>query len=264
MQVILKLLAAVFFAAASSLAYSQAEIVDSVPMGETSSIKPMPQQEITTPSADATAQSELYYQVQMLQQEVQKLRGLVEEQAHQLRRLKQQQLDDYVDLDRRVSGLSKSKGSSAGGASVSVPNAVVTPANAAATDTSAQKLSAETEYADYKKALRLILQDKRLEAGAQAMQAYLSQYPDGVYISNAQYWLGQVAFSSDDLSGAQKWFGAVLKNPESQKAPEAKYKLGVVLHRLGDEAAAKKILADAANSQSSAGRLAQEYLRSNF
>lgn len=41
--------------------------------------------------------------MQLLQQEVLQLRGMVEEQAHELKRLKQQRLDDYLDLDRRLS-----------------------------------------------------------------------------------------------------------------------------------------------------------------
>ena len=46
---------------------------------------------------------ELLYQLQLLQQEVMTLRGQLEEQGHQLRQLKQQSLERYVDLDRRIS-----------------------------------------------------------------------------------------------------------------------------------------------------------------
>ena len=45
---------------------------------------------------------ELYYQLQLLQQEVMQLRGMVEEQDYQIRQLKEQSLERYLDLDRRL------------------------------------------------------------------------------------------------------------------------------------------------------------------
>ena len=46
----------------------------------------------------------LFFQMQQLQQEVMRLNGKVEEQAHELRKLKDQSLQRYVDLDKRISG----------------------------------------------------------------------------------------------------------------------------------------------------------------
>ncbi len=47
----------------------------------------------------------LYNQLEALQQEVQTLRGMVEEQSNQLRRLQADQRDRYIDVDRRLSEL---------------------------------------------------------------------------------------------------------------------------------------------------------------
>ena len=44
-----------------------------------------------------------YYQMQVLQEEVQMLRGMVEELNYELQQLKQRQMDDYLDIDRRLS-----------------------------------------------------------------------------------------------------------------------------------------------------------------
>ena len=53
---------------------------------------------------DASKQfGELFYQMQVLQQEVMLLRGQVEDQSRQLDQVKQQNLNRIVDLDRRVS-----------------------------------------------------------------------------------------------------------------------------------------------------------------
>ncbi|MEY4642824.1 MAG: hypothetical protein RLZZ227_2818 [Pseudomonadota bacterium] len=62
----------------------------------------------------------LYTQLEALQQEVQTLRGLVEEQSNQMRRLQTEQKDRYLDVDRRLSLLS-------GGAAAQTP---VLPAGA--------------------------------------------------------------------------------------------------------------------------------------
>ena len=46
----------------------------------------------------------LFLQVQQLQQEVMRLNGKVEEQAHELTTLKEQSLQRYIDLDKRMAG----------------------------------------------------------------------------------------------------------------------------------------------------------------
>lgn len=45
----------------------------------------------------------LYNQLESLQQEIQTLRGLVEEQGNQIRRMQTEQRDRYLDIDRRLS-----------------------------------------------------------------------------------------------------------------------------------------------------------------
>lgn len=256
-------LAAIAAMAASSVCYPQAEIVDSKPI-----VRHSPGV-VSTPSpsaARAAENSELYFQLQMLQEEVQLLRGLVEEQAHEIRNLKQRQLEDYVDLDRRLSELNKAKPA----ASIPVPSSPTTRATARPDTDSTQApaigaASSEDELTIYDKAVRLIIKDKELDQGSRAMQAYIDQFPNGIYVSNAQYWVGQVAYIQGDLQTAQTWFSELLRvNPASQKAPEAKYKLATVLHKLGDNAEAKTLLMDVAATSSSAARLAQEYLRNNF
>ena len=49
------------------------------------------------------ASQDTFSTLQMLRSEVQELRGLVETLEFRLQQVKQQQLDDYLDLDRRVS-----------------------------------------------------------------------------------------------------------------------------------------------------------------
>lgn len=58
----------------------------------------------------------LYNQMEALQQEIQTLRGMVEEQANQLRRMQTEQRDRYLDVDRRLSELSGATAASLPGA----------------------------------------------------------------------------------------------------------------------------------------------------
>src|SRR5690554_5229874 len=58
---------------------------------------------------------DLFLQLQALQTEVQSLRGIVEEQGYQIRRMEQEQRDRYLDLDRRLSALGNGGGSAPDG-----------------------------------------------------------------------------------------------------------------------------------------------------
>ena len=81
-------------------------------------------------AASGNQNANLLFQVQQLQQEVMRLNGMLEEQAHELRRLKEQSLERYVDLDKRVSALG------AGGAGTAVTgnsNSVVAGGGSAST-----------------------------------------------------------------------------------------------------------------------------------
>ena len=62
-------------------------------------------QAVDSPSSDAPLQ----YQVQVLQQQVRELSGLVEEQAYLIRKLQQDQRQQYVDLDRRLMALNPNR-----------------------------------------------------------------------------------------------------------------------------------------------------------
>lgn len=56
---------------------------------------------MTTPTS---VQGELFMQLQQMQDELARLRGTLEEQQNQIQQLKQESLERYQDLDRRISG----------------------------------------------------------------------------------------------------------------------------------------------------------------
>ncbi|MBU2236730.1 MAG: tol-pal system protein YbgF, partial [Gammaproteobacteria bacterium] len=49
------------------------------------------------------AAADLLFQLETLQQEVQSLRGQLEDQGHELKLMKESQRDRYIDLDKRIS-----------------------------------------------------------------------------------------------------------------------------------------------------------------
>src|SRR5690625_6875363 len=93
-----KILFAAALVAAAPLLEAQVRVEES---------RPLMRAVDTSDSSDQAQniQMELFFQLQTLQEEVQLLRGMVEEQAHEISRQQQQRMEDYLDLDRLVSML---------------------------------------------------------------------------------------------------------------------------------------------------------------
>jgi len=254
--------------AAASCVYAQVEVIDrpisSEPVSESESLeKPSNQAQVSANNA-----AEMFYQFQVMQQELLELRGLVEQQMNEIKKLKQQRLDDYVDLDRRIGVLS-------GGAAVSSPT-VTSPSsapsrpssgqsNAAASTSSSSSASPASEIAHYKSATKLILMNKDYDAGIAKLKEHLQLYPNGRYAGNAQYWLGEVYLAKGELDSAKQWFETLLADyPVHAKASDAKYKLGTTYHQLGNDEQARTLLQEVSASSGSAATLASKYLQNNL
>lgn len=242
---------------AASSANGQARIVDSQPITPARDSRSLDGS--SGNAATMSIESELFFQVQALQEEVLELRGLVEEQSYELRRLKQQRLDDYVDLDRRISQIT-------GGSPTSLPARTSKEATSTAVDTEVVQSMPAEELTAYRDAIDLVLKQKKFDAGIEALQQYLKVYPRGNYSANAQYWLGQIYLQKEDLPNSKIWFGRMISEfPSHQKVDEAKFKLGKVHDLLGEKKQAEKLLREVANSSNSAvARMAEDYLKSSM
>ena len=75
---------------AAPLAVAQVEVVEPGGAGAARHGGPAQQRSARTPAQPVAASGELFYQLQLLQDEVMKLRGIVEEQGEQLRQLKRE------------------------------------------------------------------------------------------------------------------------------------------------------------------------------
>lgn len=218
-------------------------------------------QGLAAPAANAAQSgsgqlSELFYQLQVMQQEVQTLRGMVEEQSHQLRRLQKDQKAQYLDLDGRVAALS-------GGATAGSAPAEPAARGSSTTDVPAGAAPATGEQADYNAAYAL-LRERKFDESLRAFNRVLSDYPGGAYAGNTMYWLGELYLVQSENERARAQFVQVIDLfSDHPKAPDALYKLGVTYHRLGDKHQALEYLNRVRGQypQHSAAKLAAEYAR---
>ena len=255
-------------AVASSSAMAQVQVVESeaIEVGGTSQAA-QTQQRTAAPArstgsttAGGGSTAELFHQLQMLQVEVQELRGLIEEQSHLVNRLTRDQKNQYLDLDRRISLLSsgtRAPASTSAGSTTSPPASGASAPPVGATSASVSERDA------YTKAFNLT-KDKRFEEAIDAFNQLIVDYPNGQYTPNAFYWLGELylALPEPELEKSRQSFAQVVNlYPSHQKVPDSLYKLGVVYYRLGESDRAMTYL-DRVQSDyptSPAARLAKSY-----
>ncbi|MFK8049455.1 MAG: tol-pal system protein YbgF [Halioglobus sp.] len=208
--------------------------------------------------------SNLFYQLQQLQQEVMMLNGKVEEQAHELRKIKAQNLERYVDIDRR---LGKATSGSVAAAAESAATTTA-PVKSRKTDPSVAELPGEGEA--YRAAYALV-RAKQFPEGVAAFEKFLRDFPGGKYSPNAYYWLGELnlVIKPANLESARQSFMMLLTQyPNNNKIPDALYKLGKVQYTKGNRDKAKefldRVISEHGTSNSSAVTLAKGFLRDNY
>ncbi len=205
-------------------------------------------------------------QLQQMQDQLSRQQGIIEELQNDVSRMKQENLERYQDLDRRInSGAAPAAtpdNSSGGGASNAAPDA--------AAGAAAQQPAASSEPGDpakeklyYDAAFDLIKQ-KDFNKASQAFNAFLRKYPNSQYAGNAQYWLGEVNLAKGDLPAASQAFAQVSqKYPKHSKVPDSLYKLADVERRMGHTDKVKGILQQVITQYpgTSAAQLAQRDLQ---
>ncbi len=206
-------------------------------------------------AAPLSAQGQLFMQLQQMQEEIAILRGMLEEQQHELSKLRQESLERYQTLDSRL----------VEGAGRQAPS----PSTAAAPQAASSALQGSAEAADpekeklYYDASFDLIKERDFEKAQQAFTAFLRKYPNSQYAGNAQYWLGEVSLVQGDLQAAGTAFALVADNyPEHNKIPDSLYKLADIERRLGRVERARGILQQvvAQYPSSSAAQLAQKDL----
>ena len=244
----------------------------------------------------------LYNLAEALQREVQSLRGLVEEQTYQIRRMENEQRDRYLDVDNRLSELSQRVpmgeiNIDLGGVTqaldnpnpieftASNPNANSSNFGAAIgqnlpalADNDNEKLIALNEVVNsepkseeelYQDARNLLLNDGEFEASISVFQQLIEDYPEGRLAPNAYYWQGEALILIDRYSQAINVFNQVVDNFSAhEKAPDSMLKLGIVYSLMENEFRAQQVWSELlevfADSDSASLRLAEVYLREGY
>jgi len=221
----------------------------------------------TAPSAQSNnSQNDImvnmYLQLEALQSEIQNLRGMVEEQSYQIRRIQTEQRDRYLDTDSRLSEINNQVQSFHSGQRVVVTRPAPSPdpattsgansnasinvstnnqpvGNATAAGAGVGLASPQSEQQLYREALNLLLEDEAFSESISLFQQYIDRYPAGRYLTNTLYWQG----AAMELAGLHAKAILVLQRliyefPQDAKAPTALLRLGTVYRKMGENAQA--------------------------
>jgi tol-pal system protein YbgF len=242
---------------------------------------------------NAQANIQLLNRISELQAEIASLRGLVEQQAFEIQSLSKRSRDQYLDIDSRISrleggapasvggtaasaddGFSDSRRPPAGGGTVFEEPEVRAPVEGlvgtAALGGNEQPAAVESVRGNPEDERRLYdaafdeLKEGRYAEAARRFQSFLQQFPDGDYSPNAQYWLGESYYVTQNYGIALDAFQKLLRQfPNSTKAPDALLKLGYCQYELRqwDEAEATLNRVIQQYPDTTVARLAQGRLR---
>ena len=189
---------------------------------------------------------DLSQRIEATQSEMRLLRGQIDEMQHNLNKTQDQQRELYADVDRRLSALEGgarlASGPSSAGGGLPVPQG--------------------DDRANYQAAFDMLKDGKYAEAIA-GFKQYLSSFPNGALVDNAQYWLGEAHYVTRDFTQALRDFRAVLdKYPESRKIPDALLKIGYCNYELKNWGEARSALNQVVQKfpDTTAARLASQRL----
>jgi len=210
-----------------------------------------------------------------LQQEVRRLSGAAEEQAHRVDTMEQRQHELYLDIDRRLSKLEEmvAKGAPVSSAPVSAPTGTAasqtgSAANAASSGSNvannAFSSNNSLEVEAYDRAFNL-LKNQKYALAIPSFQAFLQSFPNAQLADKAQYWLGEANYIQRKYSDAIDEFTKFINTyPNSSKLPDAKLKLGMSQNAMGDKKLAIETLQEVIDHhpKSTAARMAKKRLES--
>ena len=170
--------------------------------------------------ATARGQLALQSQIQTLQQEIAKLRGVLEEQTNELSNTQRALRDKSDEFETRMRRFE--------------PVAVEIDGRSQRVDP-AERRSFEAALAAFGA--------KDFRAAQTAFQVFLLNHPSSPYAPSALYWLGSSQFALKDYKGAADTLNAVAqRHADSPRAPEAMLNLAFTQIELNDRRAARRTL----------------------
>lgn len=191
----------------------------------------------------------LMSQLDAMQKDLQLLRNDVETLQHEVEQSSARQRDLYLDVDQRLQAIETA------GADLDVfeggslsPGQLPVPGG--------------TDRANYQAAFELLKQG-RYDQAAIALQQFMVAFPSSELSDNAQYWLAETYYVTQQYKEALPAFQTVLdRYPDSRKIPDALLKIGYCNYELNKKGAAEKALRAvvADYPETTAARLASQRL----
>ena len=213
---------------------------------------------------------DLMERMDQLQNEVQRMLGEMEEQAHNMDSLNKRQRDLYLDIDQRLRKIEQGNVAAPPmGAFVPepVPASTPRPSPGSASSAPAQATTAtsgsQQERLSYEKAFGF-LKNGQYSQAVVAFKAFMKSYPRGRFAGNAQYWLGEANYAQRYFKVALSDFEKVVQSyPTSPKRADAMLKMGYTYQELGQIDKAQLSLTNVLKSypNSTAANLAQKRLQ---
>ncbi len=181
-------------------------------------------------------------QINELQQQMAQLRGQLQVQERDISLLETQVRRFYKDLDQRITQVQNASGSES---STTTPSSSNT-SNAQNTSAQNDMLSLDSiqlkDSHAYQTAFDALSKGSYDQAES-AFNDYLNAFPNGSYVANAHYWLGEIYLNQHNKHKATMEFNTVInKYPKSDKVSDARLKLAAIQAKMGQVASAKKQL----------------------
>ncbi len=192
-------------------------------------------------------------QVSALERRADELHGMTETLDHDASETADRQRQLYADLDDRIRDLeanmqARNAPSVLDGGKL-VPGQLPVPGG--------------SDRDNYQAAFELV-KEQRYEPAALAFQQFLVSFPDSDLAANAQYWLAESYYVTQEFDAALKSFQLVIKDyPRSSKVADALLKTGYCNYELKrwDEAKASLLRVQEDYANTTAARLAAQRLK---
>lgn len=236
------------------------------------------EQQIKQPTEDRSSVANTVIQNQQLKREMAELRGIIEEQSHQIKNLKEKQKLLYIDIDSRLATIEANNKPATTLSSISSNSGATNNSNNDQTmtvevdegyDSGIQTTAINNQPAlssdqdDYDIAFAHLRAGRFLES-ARAFEDFIQKYPNNELTDNAYYWLGESYYVKRQYPQALAAFQTLTeKFPASRKAPDSWLKIGYSYYEMDDVSKASENLQRVINSypNTSIARLAQNRLR---
>jgi tol-pal system protein YbgF len=115
------------------------------------------------------------------------------------------------------------------------------PQQATFSPSAAAPLLGSPEYELYQTGIRTF-QNRVYDKSIEIFNEVIKQYPKGEYSDNARYWIGECYYALGDYASGVTSFTHVFDFPNSSKADDAQFKIGLSYLKMGQSGMAKEEL----------------------